>query len=135
MTISAGVEAHQTVQIPKENKDHFIKTLIRDTTLAKILVMEQESKKVKVWSMKKRTRVTSYTKRVRGAGCKLLAQQSEEKSNEQDSSSLNETKKKDDKSDILDFMENLRRYFEKRNLLDDYEFIVGVITNLSSVKE
>ena len=79
--------------------------------------------------------MTSYTKRVRGAGCKLLAQQSEGNNNEQDSSSLNEIKKKDDKSDILDFMENLRRYFEKRNLLDDYEFIVGVITNLSSVKE
>ena len=101
--------------------------------------MEREYKKAKVWSMKKQTKVTSYTKKVQGADCEPLGHQSEKHSNVQDlcnnSSSLNEIKRSEEKSDILDFMENLRRYFEKRNLLDDYEFIVGVISNLSSVEE
>ena len=42
------------------------------------------------------------------------------------------TKVDEEKCNILKFMENLKKYFEKRNSLDDYDFIVESIANLSS---
>jgi len=38
----------------------------------------------------------------------------------------------EEKCNILKFMEKLKKYFEKRNSLDDYDFIVESIANLSS---
>jgi len=38
----------------------------------------------------------------------------------------------EEKCNILKFMGKLKKYFEKRNSLDDYDFIVESIANLSS---
>ena len=47
-------------------------------------------------------------------------------------SDLYSKKTKQGKSDILDFMGNLKKYFKRKNSLEDYEFIVECFANLSS---
>ena len=106
--------------------------------------MEGEQKAINTCPLKMQRNVAEvgsrvHTKSILEAEHIILQSQSEAIDAELSSSNLgrhlDEIKRNDEKSDIFDFMGKLKKYFEKRNLLDDYVYIIESISNLSSIEQ